>query len=119
MIERAFDLIASLDFGPYRLVPAHRLLIGNGVPVPLGMRGFDILASLVERRHMIVSKDELTSRVWGGQAVEENTLAVHLSAPGNLPHAAEAEIEAAVAVGAGWTEQQIRPFTKAMPIDAE
>ena len=70
----------GVDFGRYRLLPAQRMLVGGGVPVPLGGRAFDILTALVERRQEVVSKDELMRRVWGGQVVEENTLAVHLSA---------------------------------------
>ena len=72
--------VEEVDFGRYRLLPEQRLLMGGGVPIPLGGRAFDILVALVERRKEIVSKAELMRRVWGGQAVEENTLAVHLSA---------------------------------------
>ena len=68
------------DFGRYRLVPEQRLLLAEEVPVPLSGRAFDILVALVKRRREVVSKDELMRRVWGGQVVEENTLAVHLSA---------------------------------------
>ena len=70
----------TIDFGEYRLMPAQRLLVGKGGPVPIGGRAFDILIALVERRSEIVTKDELMHQVWGGQVVEENTLAVHLSA---------------------------------------
>jgi len=70
----------AVDFGRYRLLPTQRLLVEGGVPVPLGGRAFDILTALVERHREVVSKDELMHRVWGGQVVEENTLAVHLSA---------------------------------------
>jgi len=70
----------SVEFGRYRLLPAQRLLVEGEVPVPLGGRAFDILMVLVERHREVVSKDELMRRVWGGQVVEENTLAVHLSA---------------------------------------
>ena len=70
----------AVDFGRYRLLPDQRLLVAGEVPVPLGGRAFDILMALVDRRSEVVSKDELMRRVWGGQVVEENTLAVHLSA---------------------------------------
>jgi DNA-binding winged helix-turn-helix (wHTH) protein len=70
----------ALDFGHYRLLPAKRLLTQGGVPVPLSGRAFDILMILIERREDVVSKDELMRRVWGQTVVEENTLAVHLSA---------------------------------------
>ena len=70
----------AVDFGPYRLLADQRLLIEDETPVPLGRRAFDILIALVDRRSEVVSKDELMHRVWGSQVVEENTLAVHLSA---------------------------------------
>jgi predicted ATPase/DNA-binding winged helix-turn-helix (wHTH) protein len=72
--------VQAVDFGRYHLVPAQRMLVSGGVPIPLGARAFDILVALVEHRGEVVSKDELMRQVWGGQAVEENTLAVHLSA---------------------------------------
>jgi len=69
-----------VDFGRYRLLPDQRLLVEGEIPVPLGGRAFDILMALVDRRSEVVSKDDLMRRVWGGQVVEDNTLAVHLSA---------------------------------------
>ena len=70
----------AVDFGRYRMLPDQRLLVEGEIPVPLGGRAFDILMALVDRRSEVVSKDELMHRVWSGQVVEENTLAVHLSA---------------------------------------
>ncbi|HEV2673013.1 MAG TPA: winged helix-turn-helix domain-containing protein [Aliidongia sp.] len=70
----------SFRFGRYVLTPALRLLVADGVPVPLGQRTLDILAALVEQWPAVVSKDALMQRIWGAQIVEENTLAVHVSA---------------------------------------
>lgn len=70
----------SFKFGRYVLTPALRLLVADGGPVPLGQRALDVLAVLVEQWPAVVSKDELIRRIWGGQVVEENTLAVHVSA---------------------------------------
>ena len=70
----------AIDFGEYRLMPAERLLVGKTGPVPIGRRALEILTALIERRSEIVTRDELMHEVWGGQVVEENTLAVHVSA---------------------------------------
>ncbi len=68
------------EFGGFSLDPAHRALIGADGPVGLSTRAFDILALLVENRHRVVTKDEIMSRVWRGTIVEENNLAVQISA---------------------------------------
>ena len=38
------------EFVPYRLVPAQRQLLRDGMPVKLGGRAFDVLVALIERR---------------------------------------------------------------------
>jgi len=48
--------------------------------VPLGGRAFDILATLVQSAGDLVSKADLTERVWPGTFVEENALRVHVAA---------------------------------------
>lgn len=69
---------AELAFGPYRLAPAHRILLNDGRPVPLSGRAFDLLLALVERAGEVVSKEELIARVWPSTIVEENNLRVHI-----------------------------------------
>ncbi|MFX1678888.1 winged helix-turn-helix domain-containing protein [Mitsuaria sp. CC2] len=59
---------------------ASRVLLSEGVPVPLSGRQLDLLGVLVAHRGAVVSKNELLNRVWPGQAVEENNAAVHVSA---------------------------------------
>ena len=39
----------AISFGPFRLMPAQRLLLHAGKAVPLGSRALDILIALVER----------------------------------------------------------------------
>ena len=51
-----------------------------GVRVPLGGRAFDIVAELVKAEGELVSKDNLTERVWRGVFVEESALRVHVAA---------------------------------------
>jgi TolB-like protein/DNA-binding winged helix-turn-helix (wHTH) protein/rhodanese-related sulfurtransferase len=74
------DAIAPLRFGRFLLEPARRLLSIDNQPVQLSSRAFDILALLAENRHRIVSKDEIFATVWRGVAVEDNNLAVQMSA---------------------------------------
>jgi predicted ATPase/DNA-binding winged helix-turn-helix (wHTH) protein len=78
--DGANEATMAIGFGPYRLLRAQRLLVRDGMPVLLGSRAFDILLTLIDRRPEVVSKDELIRAVWGRQNVEDNTLAVHLSA---------------------------------------
>jgi predicted ATPase/DNA-binding winged helix-turn-helix (wHTH) protein len=66
--------------GRWELDLARHELRARGVPVPLGSRALHILAVLVESAGKLIAKDELMARVWPGVIVEENTLAVHISA---------------------------------------
>jgi TolB-like protein/DNA-binding winged helix-turn-helix (wHTH) protein/Flp pilus assembly protein TadD len=74
------ETLEMVAFGPFRLDVEQRLLSRAGVPVTLSSRAFDILATLVEHRGRVVSKDEIMTRVWRGMIVEENNLAVQVSA---------------------------------------
>jgi predicted ATPase/DNA-binding winged helix-turn-helix (wHTH) protein len=66
-------------FGPFRLMPAQRMLLADGKPLPLGSRALEILIALVERAGEIVSKEELITRVWPNTHVEEGSLRVHVA----------------------------------------
>ena len=70
----------TFAFGPFRLLPARLLLLEGDRPVRLGSRALEILATLVERAGDLVTKDELTARVWSGIHVEEGNLRVHVAA---------------------------------------
>jgi TolB-like protein/DNA-binding winged helix-turn-helix (wHTH) protein/rhodanese-related sulfurtransferase/Tfp pilus assembly protein PilF len=67
-------------FGEFVLDPAHRSLTGPAGPVTLSSRAFDILVLLAEHRERVVTKDEILRVVWRGTIVEENNLAVQISA---------------------------------------
>jgi TolB-like protein/DNA-binding winged helix-turn-helix (wHTH) protein/Tfp pilus assembly protein PilF len=67
-------------FGPFRLDQDRRQLIRAGAAVTLSSRAFDILVLLVEHRGRVVTKDEIMAAVWRGMIVEENNLAVQISA---------------------------------------
>jgi len=56
-----------------------RVLVRNGIPVDLQPRPFSLLEHLIENRDRVVSRDEITERVWNGTAVNGQALrfAVH------------------------------------------
>ena len=66
-------------FGRYRL-QLGRGLLTDGVPVAIGTKALDVLATLVEAEGHLVTKDELMDRVWPGAVVEEHNIHVHISA---------------------------------------
>jgi TolB-like protein/DNA-binding winged helix-turn-helix (wHTH) protein/tetratricopeptide (TPR) repeat protein len=67
-------------FGQFALEPDRRLLTVAGAAVQVSSRGLDLLLLLIERRERVVGKDEIFDRVWPGVVVEENNLAVQISA---------------------------------------
>src|SRR5262245_367807 len=68
-------------FGPFRLDPAGRRLMGEtGAVIPLAGRAFDVLEYLVHHRDRLVSKDELMAAVWPNVVVEDNNLNQAVSA---------------------------------------
>lgn len=70
----------SVGFGRYRMFPALRLLLRDGVKIDLGARAFDVLLRLLEAGGELLSKDELIDKVWAGAVVEENNLQAQISA---------------------------------------
>jgi DNA-binding winged helix-turn-helix (wHTH) protein len=71
---------AALAFGRFRVLLRQRQLLADGIPVELGTRAFDLLLVLVESDGLLVSKEELLSRVWPGIVVSEENLKVQVSA---------------------------------------
>jgi DNA-binding winged helix-turn-helix (wHTH) protein len=55
-------------------------LLADGVPVELGTRAFDLLLVLLEADGLLITKEELLSRVWPGLVVSEENLKVQVSA---------------------------------------
>src|ERR1700752_1925265 len=53
----------ALQFGRFRVLLRQRQLLADGVPVELGTRTFDLLLTLLEADGLLVSKEELLSRV--------------------------------------------------------
>ena len=71
---------AALEFGRFRVLLRQRQMLADGVPVELGTRAFDLLLVLLEADGLLVSKEELLSRVWPGIMVSEENLKVQVSA---------------------------------------
>lgn len=69
-----------LAFGPFRLVPAKRLLVEGSKPVTLGGRAFDVLMALVSRAGSVVTHETLVAHAWPGLFVERGALRVHIAA---------------------------------------
>ncbi len=67
-------------FGHFLLQPERRCLSAAGVPVSVSARALDLLTLLIERHDRVVTKDEILAAVWAGSIVEENNLAVQVSA---------------------------------------
>ena len=71
---------ATYRFGPFEVSVAQRSLRRDGQPLTVGGRAFDLLVALIERRGLLVTKDELLDAVWGRVIVEEGNLHVQVSA---------------------------------------
>ena len=67
------------QFGPFVADCRKRLLWRDGAVIPLTPKAFEILATLIDGRGRVIEKDELVTRVWGQVAVEDATLARHIS----------------------------------------
>jgi TolB-like protein/Tfp pilus assembly protein PilF len=72
--------MAIYEFGPFSLHTTDRLLLREGHFVPLKPKILDLLLVLVENNGRIVEKDALMKQVWPDSFVEENNLAVGISA---------------------------------------
>ena len=67
-------------FDNFRLDVRNRELLRDGRPVTLPAKAFDMLVVLIENGGRLIEKDELFSRVWPDQIVEESNLTVQVSA---------------------------------------
>src|SRR5436853_4050152 len=73
------QIIRLYEFGPFRLVPAERLLLDADKPVPLPPKAFDTLLVLVQHSGHVVTKDDLIKLVWPDAFVEESNLNHYVS----------------------------------------
>ena len=70
----------ALRFGRFELHPEERRLLGDGAPIALSPRAFDVLVALVREAGTLVTKSELLQVVWAGSVVEENAVQAQVSA---------------------------------------
>lgn len=67
-------------FGPVTLIPAERLVLKEGRPVPLTPKAFDLLAFMAAHPGRLLTKDELMQAVWPDAIVEESNLSYNVFA---------------------------------------
>ena len=70
----------EISVGAFQVLVSQRRVSRNGAPVSVGARAFDLLKVLLENPGEVVTKDELTSRVWPDAVVVDGALRVHMSA---------------------------------------
>ena len=68
-----------ISFGPYRLIPAARLLLRDGQAVVIGSRALDVLVALTEAAGEVLGQRELVARAWPSVAVGEGSLRVTIA----------------------------------------
>jgi predicted ATPase/DNA-binding winged helix-turn-helix (wHTH) protein len=68
------------EWGEWEVDLARRELRARGVSIPIGGRAFEIIEVLVQSAGELVTKNDLSARVWPGAIVEDNTLQFHISA---------------------------------------
>jgi DNA-binding winged helix-turn-helix (wHTH) protein len=72
------DLIADLEFPPFRLDLARGKLMQGDREIELRRRTWEVLLLLVQRAGKIVGKRELMERVWGDVVVSDQTLSTSI-----------------------------------------
>jgi DNA-binding winged helix-turn-helix (wHTH) protein len=80
MTEPVEPTAAALSFGPFTVTPHERLVMRDGVALPLGGKSLDTLIALMSRPNEVISKWDLMARVWPGMTVEEANLRFHIAA---------------------------------------
>jgi hypothetical protein len=71
---RGEPAVVTLEFTPFVLDPAKRVLLRAGDPQTLTPRALDLLLLLVQQRDRVLSKDEILRTVWTDAVVEESNL---------------------------------------------
>ncbi|MFN7929652.1 MAG: winged helix-turn-helix domain-containing protein [Blastocatellia bacterium] len=71
--------VAIYEFGSFRLDLHERVLLRDGVIVPVQRKAFETLALLVQQHGHVVAKDEFWRTIWAESYVEEGSLTVNIS----------------------------------------
>ncbi len=67
------------EFGKFGLDPKERLLLHDGVSLPLAPKVFETLCLLVQHSGHVLGKEELLEKIWPDSFVEETNLAQNIS----------------------------------------
>lgn len=70
---------AAIRFGRFCVLPRARQLLVDGQPIELGGRAFDLLMVLIGAPGILITKQEIISRVWPDTVVDESNLKVQMS----------------------------------------
>jgi len=65
-------------FGGFQIDDQSRLLLHDGLRVPIPPKAADLLIVLVERNGELIGRDELIKTLWPDTFVEDNNLAKHI-----------------------------------------
>jgi len=68
----------SIVCGPITLNPASFEVRLHDVPIYLPLREFKLLHLLMSRAERLVTRDEISARLWGGDQQRSNTITVHV-----------------------------------------
>jgi DNA-binding winged helix-turn-helix (wHTH) protein len=80
LVDGASDLAErEISFGPFRVLPARRLLLEDDKPVHISSRALDLLITLAQRPGEVVSKSELIAKVWPHAIVVEGNLKLQIA----------------------------------------
>ena len=75
---KASDERLLYQFDEYVIAREERILLRDGLPVPLTPKAFETLLVLVENSGRVLTKEEMLQRVWPDTTVEETTLAQNI-----------------------------------------
>lgn len=67
------------QFGPFQLDAVEHRLLRHGVEIPLQLKAFETLCTLLEQAGRLVTKEDLLRQIWPDTLVEENNLNKNIS----------------------------------------
>ena len=79
LTEPAPPMVERYEFGAFQLNVACRQLLKDGMPVVVTPKVFDTLVFLIRHADRVVSKEELTGRLWPDSFVSEGSLTQNIS----------------------------------------
>ena len=79
-VQPAAPVDSVVRFGEVEIHAGHRTVLRGGAPVPLRLKEFDLLMTLVARRGRVVSRADLLREVWGYRTwVATRTVDTHVA----------------------------------------